>query len=414
VAHSKLSPSQAAWNDFAEQLKRIGEKITGPTGARTARERAEGYRYLVRLLSAAHELEMECDRRHPRLARMMTPIRKFKGDGTDTLYHEAKLDERLSYELTVRRGDDLFFSATVYAYDDSDAYYIVDDLIDDQIQWEEHDDESVARIQLSAERPDGVTNWVQLKGASPILFTRQYFPEFVKATDDGVYRPALMNVECRSEVGIPEPYSEEDLESGLRRIVGFIDDATDVSIGLSIFAGLNLVSYEKTEQGQRVDATHIDDGNLILEGERDDEYAPEELARMIDPKLVANNLPGPGIQYLGAWYRLRDDEAIRIQGRDVPCRYWSCQILTRYLESGDYRYHRVGINNRQVKLEDDGSFEIYASHANPGIDNWISTQGYSNGHILIRTLLANPKMEASFSVVKLDSIDRIRRRARSG
>ena len=127
-------------------------------------------------------------------------------------------------------------------------------------------------------------------------------------------------------------------------------------------------------------------------------------AARIDPKLVANNLPGPGIQYLGAWYRLRDDEAIKIEGKDVPCRYWSCQILTRYLESGDYRYHRVGINNRQVKTSADGSFVIYASHQNPGIDNWISTQGYPNGHILIRTLLADPLMEATFSVVKLGEV----------
>ncbi len=131
-----------------------------------------------------------------------------------------------------------------------------------------------------------------------------------------------------------------------------------------------------------------------------------QLAAMIDPKLIANNLPGPGIQYLGAWFRLRKDEAIRITGRDVPCRYWSCQILTRYLESGDYRHHRVGINNRQVKLSDDGSFVIYASHENPGVDNWISTQGYTNGHILIRTLCADPLMEASFSVVKLGEVFR--------
>lgn len=74
------------------------------------------------------------------------------------------------------------------------------------------------------------------------------------------------------------------------------------------------------------------------------------------------------------------------------------------LESGDYRHHRVGINNRQVKLNDDGSFVIYASHENPGIDNWISTQGYTNGHILIRTLCADPLMEANFSVVKLTDI----------
>jgi hypothetical protein len=406
MADEDLPLSQQAWNAFARELARIGEKIVGPTGARTPRERAEGYRYLVRLLSAAPELEMESDRTHPRLARMMTPLRKFKGDGTDTLYHEAKLDERLAYRLVVRRGEGLYFSATVYAYDEHGRYKIVDTLIDEQMRFEDVAGEPVATIHLSASRPEGVANWIRLEGERPILFMREYFPEFVTCVDEGRLRAARMTIECVSDVPAPAPYTEEELAAGLQRVVDFVEDATEVSIGLSIFAGLNLISYEKSQQGQRADVTHIADGELILDGARDDAYTPEELARMIDPKLVANNLPGPGIQYLGAWYRLRDDEAIRIQGKDVPCRYWSCQILTRYLESGDYRHHRVGINNRQVKLSDDGSFTIHACHEDPGVDNWISTQGYANGHILIRTLLADPLMEAEFSVVKIAEIPR--------
>ena len=401
-----ISSSQAAWNDFTEQLRRIGDKITGPTGARNARERAEGYRYLLRLVSAAHALEAEVDRRHPVLTRMMTPIRKFKGDGTDTLYHEAKLDDALSYEFTVRRGDHLFFSATVYAYDERGAYYIVDNLIDEKIEWEAdaRSGQPVAHIHLSAQRPAGVRNWIALKGARPILFTRQYFPEFVDSTDQGRYAPALMTIRCLSAVGEHGALSEQDLAESLQRVIAFVEDATDVSIGLSIFAGLNLVSYERSRAGETIDVTQITDGRMHLDDARHDAYTPQQLAAMVDPKLIANNLPGPGIQYLGAWFRLSDDEAIKITGKDVPCRYWSCQILTRYLESGDYRFHKVGLNNRQVKLADDGSFTIYASHQNPGVDNWVCTQGYENAHILIRTLLADPLMQASFSVVKLSEI----------
>jgi hypothetical protein len=397
-------PSQAAWNDFADAMKRIGEKITGPTGARNARERAEGYRYLLRLIAAAHALEAEADRRHPVLTRMMTPTRKFKGDGTDTLYHEAKLDGTLPYELRVGRGDDLFFSATVYAHDERGAYVIVDHLIDAKLEWEQDGGRAVARIHLSAERPEGVSNWIRLGGERPILFTRQYFPEFVDSVDEGRYAAASMGIRCLAEVGPPEPLSESELARSLQRVIDFVEDATDVSIGLSVFAGLNLVAYETTKGGQAVDATHITDGRMRLLDDRHDAYTAEQLAAMIDPKLVANNLPGPGIQYIGAWFRLRADEAIEITGMDVPCRYWSCQILTRYLESGDYRFHRVGLNNRQVKLEDDGSFTIYACHENPGVDNWVCTQGYDNGHILIRTLLADPLMQAQFSVVKLAEI----------
>jgi hypothetical protein len=401
-----ISISQTAWNDFTERLQRIGDKITGPTGARNARERAEGYRYLLRLVSAAHALEAEVDRSHPVLTRMMTPIRKFKGDGTDTLYHEAKLDDSLSYEFTVLRGEHLFYSATVYAYDERGAYYIVDNLIDEKIEWEAdaRSGQPVAQIHLSAQRPPGVRNWIALKGARPILFTRQYFPEFVESIDQGRYAPALMTIRCVSAVEIPGALSEQDLAESLQRVIAFVEDATDVSIGLSIFAGLNLVSYERSRAGETIDVTQITEGRMHLGDARHDAFTPQQLAAMVDPKLIANNLPGPGIQYLGAWFRLRDDEAIKITGKDVPCRYWSCQILTRYLESGDYRFHKVGLNNRQVKLADDGSFTIYACHENPGADNWVCTQGYENAHILIRTLLAEPLMQASFSVVKLSEI----------
>jgi hypothetical protein len=341
---------------------------------------------------------------HPDLRRMMTPIRKFKGDGTDTMYHEAKLDEELVYKFSLRRGDDLFFSATVYAYDEDDAYYIVDHLIDDDIEWENVFGEQIAEIYLSEKRPERVRNWIELKGKRPILFTREYFEDFVDALDDGRLRGAAMKVECLSEVPKPDAYDEEQLEQGLRKVTDFIEDATDVSLGLSIFIGLNRIEYEGAGDSgsseRKGSMTRIEEGNLVLDEESSEKYTPEELAAMIDPKLVKNNLPGPGIQYIGGTFKLAPDEVIVVEGGDVPCRYWNLQILTRYLESGDFRHHKVGISNRQVVKDADGSFRIYAAADDPGTVNWISTQGYANGQILIRTLLADPLMEATFKVIK--------------
>jgi Protein of unknown function (DUF1214) len=411
---SSISKSQAAWNDFADALKRIGEKIVAPTGARGGRERAEGYRYLIRLISAAQDLDMEADRRFPELKRLMTTIRKFKGDGTDTLYREAKLDENLVYRYTVRRGDDLFYSATVYAYDEEDTYYIVDHLIDDELVWDNIFGEQIAEVYLSEKRPDGARNWIELKGKRPILFTREYFDGFVDGIDDGSLRGAAMTIECLSEVAPLEHYDEDQLEAGLQRVVDFVEDATDVSLGLSIFIGLNQIVYEgagDAGSGERKGSmTRIQEGELILDEDSSDEYTPQELAAMIDPKLVKNNLPGPGIQYIGGQFRLRPDEVIVVTGKDVPCRYWNLQILTRYLESGDFRHFKVGISNRQVAKDADESFRIYAAAEDPGTTNWISTQGYENGQILIRTLLADPAMEATFKVIKLADIPKQDRR----
>jgi hypothetical protein len=268
--------------------------------------------------------------------------------------------------------------------------------------------ERIAEIYLSEKRPEGVRNWIELKGSRPILFTREYFEEFVDATDRGRFRTAIMNLECLSEVAPLEPLNEESLEAGLQRVVDFVEDATDVSLGLSIFIALNRIEYEGSGEGgssaRKGSMTRIQEGDIILDEDSSEEYTPQELAAMIDPKLVRNNLPGPGIGYIGGGFKLAPDDVIVVEGTDVPCRYWNLQILTRYLESGDFRHHKVGIHNRQVKKDADGHFRIYAAAEDPGTENWISTQGYAHGQILLRTLLAETPMEATFKVIKLGDI----------
>jgi len=210
-----------------------------------------------------------------------------------------------------------------------------------------------------------------------------------------------MSIERTDGVPAPEAYGEREFAEGVDRMVEFIDQTLDSALGISAFVGLNLVEYARTDTSP----TRIGpDGNLVLDPDSHEDYSPEELAEMVDPRVVANNLPGPGIDYVGAMFRLADDEAIVIEGKNVPCRYWSAQILTKFLESGDYRYHRVAINNRQVEADEDGTFRIYASHTNPGVRNWMSTQGYTHGQIVLRTLLAEEDMNAELSVVKLADI----------
>lgn len=401
MSENEISPSQAAWNHFAAELKKVGDKLVGPTGARGARERAEGYRYLVRLIAAAQELALESDRGRPSLVRMFTPTRKFIAEGTDTIYHEAKLDPSLCYKMTVRRGDDLFFSVVVYAEDEDGDKYIADDINDESIVFDDLDGEQVAEIYLGAERPSDAKNWLKLEGRLPFILTRQYFPEFVTEVDAGRYRQAIMSIENMSDASSPAEYGEKDFANGIERMVAFMNETLDSALGISAFVGLNMVEYERSD----TNPTQIGaDGNLVLDAEIHDDYSPEELAEMVDPRVVANNLPAPGIGYVGATFKLAEDEAILIKGRDVPCRYWSAQILTRFLESGDYRYHRVSINNRQVEVDEDGAFRIYASHNNPGVRNWISTQGYPRGQIVLRTLLADEDTNAELSVVKLADI----------
>ena len=398
----EITPSQAAWNRFADQLKEVGDKIVGPIGARSPRERAEGFRYLASLIAGGQELEMEADRAHPVLARAFTPLRSFVGDGPDTLYHDAKLDESLCYEFTMERGDDIFFSIVVYASDDEGMRSMVSYLIDKDIAFEEEGGPERATIHISAERPESAKNWLKLDGQQPFIMTRQYFPECVIEVDRGKYRPATMNIQCTGEVPPPSEYTLAELSAGLDRIVAFMHDTVDAGLGVSAIVGMSMIEYEGDAPSTptRIGA----DGQLAVEEGEHEEYSPDEVFEMIDPKVVANNLPGPGIGYSGVSFKLADDEAIVIEGTDVPCRYWSCQVFDHYLRAGDYRHYPVAINNRQTVYDEDGSFRIYACRENPGVKNWISTEGRRRGQVVLRTLLAETDLFPEMSVIKVADI----------
>lgn len=396
----EITQSQAAWNRFADRLKEIGEKIVGPLGARSARERADGYRYLASLIAAGYELEMEADRGHPVLARVFTPTRSFVGDGPDTLYHDAKLDESRSYELTIRRGDDIFFSVVVYASDEDGMRYMASFLIDKDIEWEDDQGTQVATIHLSKERPDGAKNWLELQASAPFIMTRQYFPERVIEVDKGKYTPALMDIRCTEEVPPPGQRREADVSAGLDRIIAFLEDTVDAGLGVSAITRLSTIAYDEHDTPTRIG----EDGMLVVDEERHDQYTADEAYDMVDPKVVANNLPGPGIGYAGVSYKLADDEAIVVSGKDVPCRYWSCQVFDHYLSAGDYRHYPVALNNRQTVYDDDGSFRIYACKDDPGVKNWISTEGRRRGQVVLRTLLAEEDLDPEMKVIKIADI----------
>jgi len=50
-------------------------------------------------------------------------------------------------------------SATVYAYDQEETYYIVDHLIDDDFVWDNVFSQKIAEVYLSEKRPDGARKW---------------------------------------------------------------------------------------------------------------------------------------------------------------------------------------------------------------------------------------------------------------
>ncbi len=72
------------------------------------------------------------------------------------------------------------------------------------------------------------------------------------------------------------------------------------------------------------------------------------------------------------------------------------------MQSYDFANRRISYNRQQVDYEDDGSFRLVVAHQDPGVPNWLDTEGRPSGQLYWRYVLPveSPKAVKS-KVVKL-------------
>ena len=62
-------------------------------------------------------------------------------------------------------------------------------------------------------------------------------------------------------------------------------------------------------------------------------------------------------------------------------------LWNRNTHTFDYRFRRVSLNRKQTRLEADGSFKIVHAASDPGVPNWLETEGRASGSVFWRFLL---------------------------
>jgi len=383
------SISLAAWKQLLGDLDDAAEAICSPTGARNPQERAEGFRYLSRLLSAGLDMHLEhADSARPSFARMLTPTRKFLGDNPDTHSDSVNLDGSRSYRLRGTRGGCVYLAFCTYDKKSDGSASMGVNLSDSEMKF---DDDGSFEIMLSAARPDTASNWIRLAPETSSMVIRHYYP------DQNHEQPARYDIEVLPETPTLLPYTEEELAERLETVGKFVAETSSMAATISVLAALNTVSGDDTEEYA---ALKIVDGEL----EAGNTTSAQELAASIDPEIISRHLPTPDIQYTGAWWRLREGEAVIVEGTPPPCRYWSVQILNRWMESPDYRHLQISLNNHQAELNADGSFRIAVSAEDPGIPNWIRSAGHSEGQVCFRALMAEGPFELNFRVVDISEL----------
>ncbi|WP_176594207.1 DUF1214 domain-containing protein [Sphingobium sp. EM0848] len=83
-------------------------------------------------------------------------------------------------------------------------------------------------------------------------------------------------------------------------------------------------------------------------------------------------------------FLLADDEALIIDVALGGARYFTMPVTNIWGVTGDYRASPSSLNDRQTLANPDGSFTYVLSSRDPGIYNWLSTNGWHEGHLTLR------------------------------
>ena len=92
--------------------------------------------------------------------------------------------------------------------------------------------------------------------------------------------------------------------------------------------------------------------------------------------------------YSMAPYVLGPDEALVITARWPECRCANVSLWNRHLQTYDYAHRqRVAQPRADRRSNADGSFRVVIAHRDPGVPNWLDTEGRPFGLVFWRFFL---------------------------
>lgn len=354
--------SGKAWDDFCDALKRAGQQVLRPEAPASELDRAEGWRYLTRLLRIGLEMHLEfADPDFPGFFAPSHETGKIGADNPDNLYLMGRLNGRNEYVIRGSRGtvSYLSFGTQKGGYETNGKMEQTGFIDSSQLAL---DAEGRFEIVLSQTPQPG--NWLKIEAETNAVIVRQTF------LDRKAERPAQMRIKRRGSSAKPEPLSAERLQAGLAKTGKFVE------------------------------------GTATLFANWAQSYLPH--ANQLPPanQALCQSVGGdPNIFYYHSFWRLAQDEALVIHIPRIPkCRFWNLQVNNWWMESLDYRHHRICHNQHSATPDQDGGVTLVLAHQDPKHPNWLETTGHDNGTLCLRWVGAEEHVHPETRVVKLAAL----------
>ncbi len=334
--HEKRIITGTAWSEFCDNLKAAGAALVYPGAPVDPMQQAEGVRYLSRLTRAALEAFVEySDPQYPVFRRMVHETIKMGADNPDNHYLNAQIRGDYEYIITGKRNTIHYFGLFTQNgnYGTTGGLAPCGKLEDGELKVKA---DGSFEIMLSKEKRG--KNWLKIEKETTLLIVRQTY------LDRENELPVEMSISAIGAAGIPGSITPDRLDEGL-------------NIASLFVAGTPMLFSKWAKDFQK-------HSNRLP---------------MFDP-AISNAAGGDArIIYYHSHWKLEKDQALIINAIPPVCDTWNFQLNNYWMESLDYRYHRICINAHSAMKNPDGSITVIIAHKDPGHANWIQTAGHNEG-----------------------------------
>jgi hypothetical protein len=352
--------SGEAWRDFCDRLRAAGDRILESDFPDDERTRSEGYRSLLRLLNYATRIEIEAGDPHfPDFVRYEEPHSQWGGPNPDNTYLRAIIDPTQTYRIWADVDGML---QAIFCQHEGDMqleeYGVYHERSMDDFELNE---DGFLELILSPDEQEG--NWIPAHPKARFFTIRIYLSDWEEHTSP------TFHIERADFEGIaPPPPAPGALARSLDRAIHWVEKTSVYWNGY-------------TQEG--LDAS-----------------TPNVAGEVRSTAGGADN-----IAYGGCYWNLADDEALLLVCEVPVAQYWNFTMHTMtWLESGDFPRRQTSLTGDQVCLDGDGLVRLVVSKQDPGVPNWIDTEGRPQGLLAYRWVWAETKPSPTARVVPVDEV----------
>lgn len=373
------SESSAAMHALLETVDQVQAKyLSANNKVETADDIAEGQRAIAHILHTALYFWLEADSDRPEFKPYVSSTRKLLGDNPDSIYYFAPIRDDRSYRITGNVGAATFTSFTIEggSGEGHAARSSIGAISDNEMQIAP---DGSYEIIVSREKP-AKGNWLPLKEGAGQITTRHYHQSRQSVAANPHFQMDI-HIEALDPSPLGDYGGDSQVANRLEWVTNYVRE----------HAAMMLTSPSKEIVG------HLGWYSFV----------PNEFGTPGQWESASGDMAyGNTHAYYNAGnYELAEDEALVIEGELPHGRFFNVVLWNRFMQSYDYGKRQVSLNGEQIHLYEGRKFRIIVAHQDPGLPNWLDTEGRLKGHLYWRYIFPNEQPTApTTKVVKLDAL----------